>query len=445
MPTMVKRISEMAGALKEMRGLLECADECIVILDRDLQVNYANPRALEVFVKSPAGPLGMSFVDLFPTSEDTLERLRLTVATGCALSFENAIHRQGKMIWMDTRCSPIRGDDGSVTALLCVSRDVTESREREQRIVQSKEHWLQAVDNLPHLLAVVNRDFHIERVNSNMANRLGMAASKVLGIRCFKGLHGINRPPSYCPLFKSLADNVNRIIEVQEKHLGCESVSLSSFRDKEGRIAGCIYVGRMGVAGHVEGEIRQCLMVLMRKVDFIVRVQDPRGRYRFLMAIAGGNFQTADVFGKTPRDFFEPSTAAEMMERIERAAWSRRGFMEASELRWKGESFHFLDQVTPLPDKDGKVELVITISKKVAESRRAAVPPRVPADGIRHLSPREREVLALIAHGLGSREIAERLCISIKTVETHRTRIMQKLNVHKMSVLVNLAVSWGVL
>ncbi|CNJ54284.1 putative two-component response regulator [Yersinia aldovae] len=53
------------------------------------------------------------------------------------------------------------------------------------------------------------------------------------------------------------------------------------------------------------------------------------------------------------------------------------------------------------------------------------------------LTPRERQILRLIADGYTNRLIGERLCISVKTVETHRLNIMRKLNVHKVTELLN--------
>jgi len=56
------------------------------------------------------------------------------------------------------------------------------------------------------------------------------------------------------------------------------------------------------------------------------------------------------------------------------------------------------------------------------------------------LSPREREVFALLARGFGARAVAAELCISIKTVDTHRTRIMRKLRVRSTTALVLFAI-----
>jgi DNA-binding CsgD family transcriptional regulator len=59
------------------------------------------------------------------------------------------------------------------------------------------------------------------------------------------------------------------------------------------------------------------------------------------------------------------------------------------------------------------------------------------------LTPREREVLAQIAAGASNREIAQRLGISIHTVNTHRVHVMDKLGAHDVAALTRLAVGLG--
>jgi len=60
------------------------------------------------------------------------------------------------------------------------------------------------------------------------------------------------------------------------------------------------------------------------------------------------------------------------------------------------------------------------------------------------LSPREREVLQLVVYGKSSAEIAEILFLSPKTVETYRSRLMQKLGLHDLPSLVKFAIQHGV-
>ena len=61
------------------------------------------------------------------------------------------------------------------------------------------------------------------------------------------------------------------------------------------------------------------------------------------------------------------------------------------------------------------------------------------------LTEREREILKLIASGMTNRKIADKLSISIKTVETHRARILQKLDFHTTAELVKYAIKTGLL
>jgi len=64
---------------------------------------------------------------------------------------------------------------------------------------------------------------------------------------------------------------------------------------------------------------------------------------------------------------------------------------------------------------------------------------------VKALSEQERRVLALIAHGYSNAEIAAELSISVKTVETYKARIMEKLDVTKRSELVQYAIEQGML
>ncbi|HEV7746630.1 MAG TPA: response regulator transcription factor [Pyrinomonadaceae bacterium] len=59
------------------------------------------------------------------------------------------------------------------------------------------------------------------------------------------------------------------------------------------------------------------------------------------------------------------------------------------------------------------------------------------------LTPRQMEVLTLIAHGSSTREVASTLSIAVKTVETHRAQLMERLNIHDVAGLVRYAIKKG--
>jgi DNA-binding NarL/FixJ family response regulator len=60
------------------------------------------------------------------------------------------------------------------------------------------------------------------------------------------------------------------------------------------------------------------------------------------------------------------------------------------------------------------------------------------------LTARQREVLQLIAEGLSTREIARRLSLSVKTVDSHRTQLMDRLGIHGIAALVRYAIREGI-
>jgi two-component system nitrate/nitrite response regulator NarL len=90
----------------------------------------------------------------------------------------------------------------------------------------------------------------------------------------------------------------------------------------------------------------------------------------------------------------------------------------------------------------GEVYFSPTVSKVLVEEmvdgKKAADQP-IPAP----LTEREREVLSLIAEGLLNKQIADRLGIGVRTIETHRERIMRKLDIHTVAGLTKYAIARG--
>ena len=61
------------------------------------------------------------------------------------------------------------------------------------------------------------------------------------------------------------------------------------------------------------------------------------------------------------------------------------------------------------------------------------------------LTPRQREIVQLVAEGLSTKEIARRLDLSVKTVDTHRSQVMKQLDIHEIAGLVRYALRTGLI
>lgn len=83
--------------------------------------------------------------------------------------------------------------------------------------------------------------------------------------------------------------------------------------------------------------------------------------------------------------------------------------------------------------------------RRFHHQRKAKTMGDLPKKNASHLTSREMEVLQLIAEGKANKETADELNISIKTVEKHRQKVMEKLNIHDTASLTRYAISAGII
>ncbi len=89
----------------------------------------------------------------------------------------------------------------------------------------------------------------------------------------------------------------------------------------------------------------------------------------------------------------------------------------------------------------GEIYLSPPISRQVVESYLRGT--GQDAQPLALLTGRQREVLQLIAEGHGTKDIARKLLLSVKTVETHRAQLMERLDIHDVAGLVRFAIRHG--
>lgn len=91
----------------------------------------------------------------------------------------------------------------------------------------------------------------------------------------------------------------------------------------------------------------------------------------------------------------------------------------------------------------GETYLTPAISKQVVQNY--LHPREMKTNPIQELTPRQREVLQLVAEGHSTKDIAQKLNLSTKTVDTHRTELMQRLDIHDIAGLVRYAIRIGLI
>jgi DNA-binding NarL/FixJ family response regulator len=86
-----------------------------------------------------------------------------------------------------------------------------------------------------------------------------------------------------------------------------------------------------------------------------------------------------------------------------------------------------------------------SVSRVVLEELANGDKEKPPPSCLTKLTEREREVLVQIAEGYSNKEIADRLGVGVRTIETHRERVMRKLNIHSVAGLTKLAIAQGII
>lgn len=446
----VSDLSPIKKTLRMLDGFLEWTDDFVFIVDGSLIVQYVNQYGARPFQRAPQEIIGRSLSVLLP--EDSFNALGgilqpiFTSGRGCRV--EEKLSFPHRELWLDLRLSPIAGESGRPVAVLVTAHDISDRKQREELITRAKRSWEQAVDTLAYHIAVVDSRHRISRVNCAMAKQVGITVREAVGVTCYETLHGLDEPPAVCPLLQEGTEGREYSAEICENHLGgMRRVTVSALRDQQGQTIGCVYVGRDLTDQELAEKARENgverMTLLLSKAEHVVTVQDCSGRYLFFSASPHFGVGTDEVVGQTPFTLFECPLASRIVERVKATASTGQPAVVLTELSWNGETLRFLDQVHPVKGAGEAIKAVITISKRVDDHRSVPGEAHLPDDDRPGLTRRETQVLSLIAAGYSSCEIAEKLFVSRKTVATHRTRIMQKLDIHKGSALVRYAIEAG--
>jgi two-component system response regulator FixJ len=101
------------------------------------------------------------------------------------------------------------------------------------------------------------------------------------------------------------------------------------------------------------------------------------------------------------------------------------------------------DFLTKPVDESTLIDTVQRALREHIELRRRTAPVREAAQRLARLSEREREVLAEVSEGLSSKEIARKLALSPRTVESHRARIFEKLEARSLAEVIRIQLAAG--
>ncbi len=128
-----------------------------------------------------------------------------------------------------------------------------------EQVARDKAEWEHTFGSIPELVAVMDAEYRLVRVNRAIAERLGMAPESLVGQLCYAVMHGTDAPWPGCPHAQALATGKPATAEVKDPHLGgIFLVTVSPLLNAEGQTVGFVHIARdITESKRTEEEARQ--------------------------------------------------------------------------------------------------------------------------------------------------------------------------------------------
>ncbi len=107
-----------------------------------------------------------------------------------------------------------------VTANVNLHREMIERVRVEKAIEKAKHEWEQTFDTIPDLIAIIDENHTIVRINRAMAHKMNLHPRDAIGMNCYQVCHGLHEPAKTCPLRRSVFDAKEHSGEVTESMFG---------------------------------------------------------------------------------------------------------------------------------------------------------------------------------------------------------------------------------
>lgn len=235
--------------LARYRAVLENIEESYFELDLAGNLTFFNESLCKATGSSSEELMGMSYRQYIPPEDAgrVFEFYHALYVTGVPAKLMNyeIIMKDGSRRVFETSASLIRNASGEPIGFRGLSRDVTERRLADENIRLAKEEWERTFDVVPDLIAIIDNNYRISRVNRAMALKLGMTPEECVGQICYRTVHGAEESPSHCPHRLLLEDGLEHTAEMNESSLGGDYlVSVSPLRDAKGNLMGSVHIAR---------------------------------------------------------------------------------------------------------------------------------------------------------------------------------------------------------
>ncbi len=220
----------------------------IVTMDLDFRVTYYNSMAEHLFGYEASEVVGRTVQEIhsqknisFDRFETAIEEVRQKGEYCFCLEQE----REDGIRHIESTVIGIISSQGELTGYSHFARDITAQKNIQNEIIQSKNEWQQIFDSVSELIAFLDRDYKIIKVNRALAKKLKLAPRQCIGRHCYEIIHGMTQPSLQCSHTRTLKDGHVHNFTLYEKNLGgWFSMSTSPIFSVDGEVYGTVLVAK---------------------------------------------------------------------------------------------------------------------------------------------------------------------------------------------------------
>lgn len=155
------------------------------------------------------------------------------------------IRKDGSMVWVNLTTSMMFDAAGKPAFIVGVFEDITARKHAEIALVRAKEEWERTFDSVPELIAIMDNQCRVTRMNRAMSERLGRKPGECNGLVCYEAIHGTGSPPSSCPHADTMKDGLEHDAEMRYDQLGGVFLaSTTPLLGPDGNMVGVVHMAR---------------------------------------------------------------------------------------------------------------------------------------------------------------------------------------------------------
>lgn len=236
-----------AGGVRDFRSYIRNHPELVLKAACTSRILDVNQATLKLYGASGKDDLiGTLDQTIVPDSLDILKEKILAMAEGNTLLETETVgtNLRGEQINLLVRAA-LPAETSSTKGAITTKLDITALKRAQEALARAEREWARTFDAVPDLIAIIDRDQHIIRVNKAMADRLGVSPEELVHQHCYETCHLERHGPGNCPHVQMMIDGHEHNAEIVSAKLGGTfMVSTTPLLDEDGNLMGSVHVAR---------------------------------------------------------------------------------------------------------------------------------------------------------------------------------------------------------